>query len=86
MLEKICQSVSVELIYNCQTKKTYPRRLRWQGKTYTIKQVGLHHFVRVGRTLFHIFSVSTDHLFFRLSFNTDNLEWRLEEVADDATN
>lgn len=86
MLEKICQPVSVELIYNSRTKKVYPNRINWQGKTYTVKKVGLHHFVRIGRTLFHIFSVVTDDLFFRLSLNTDNLQWILEEVADDVAN
>lgn len=83
MLTKIQEPISVELVFNSQTKKVYPYRLRWRSKVYTIKKIGLHHFVRIGRTLFHIFSVTDGQLFFRLCLNTDNLHWNLEEVADD---
>lgn len=83
MLTKIQEPISVELVFNSQTKKVYPYRLLWRSKVYTIKKIGLHHFTRVGRTLFHIFSVTDGRLFFRLCLNTENLHWVLEEVADD---
>ncbi|OGG25702.1 hypothetical protein A2960_05100 [Candidatus Gottesmanbacteria bacterium RIFCSPLOWO2_01_FULL_39_12b] len=82
MLEKIQESVSVELVFNSQTKKIFPRHLAWRGKTYQIDKVGLHHFFRQGRTLFHVFSVLSGGLFFRLKLNTDNLHWTLEEIAE----
>lgn len=83
MIEKIQEPVSVDLVFNSQTKKVYPYRLLWRGKVYQIKKIGLHHFFHQGKTLFHIFSVSSDNLFFRLSLNTENLHWTLEEIADD---
>jgi hypothetical protein len=42
----------------------------------------LHHTFRSGRTLFHVFSVASKSLFFRLVLNTDTLFWRLEEISD----
>lgn len=82
MSVKIDESVSVELIFDSSKKSVYPRRFKWQNKIYTIDKIGLHHTVRRGRDLFHIFSVSAKDTFFRLNLNTDNLHWRLEEVDE----
>ncbi|MBI3955078.1 hypothetical protein HY338_01435 [Candidatus Gottesmanbacteria bacterium] len=82
MSVKIDELVSVELIFDSRKKSVYPRRLKWQNRIYAIDKIGLHHTVRRGRDLFHIFSVSARNSFFRLSFNTDNLHWRLEEVEE----
>jgi len=42
----------------------------------------LHHIVRQGRSLQHIFSMSNEAMCFRLALDTDNLAWTLEEVSD----
>jgi hypothetical protein len=42
----------------------------------------LHHTFKSGRILFHVFSVASKSLFFRLVLNTDTLFWRLEEISD----
>lgn len=86
MIEKIHEPISVSLVFNCQTKEVYPFLIRWRGKLYRIRKVGLHHFFRDGRTLVHVFSVCSETLFFRLSLNTDTLHWTLEEIADDLPN
>ncbi len=82
MLEKIQEAVSIELIFNSKTKRVFPHLVNWRGKTYQVDKIGLHHFFRQGKTLFHIFSVSSGNLFFRLKLNTDNLHWMLEEIAE----
>lgn len=74
--------VSVVFFYDHKTSKVRPLRVRWDGREYTIVKVGLHHSYRQGRTLFHVFSVASDAVFFRLVLNTDNLFWRLQEVSD----
>ncbi len=76
MLQRIDEDVVV-------TFKTVPIEVTWQGRKYEITKVGLHHTYRKGRTLFHVFSVESPTLFFRLVLNTDNLYWRLEEISDD---
>ncbi len=60
-----------------------PKYVIWKGRNYTVTKIGLHHHFREGSTLYHVFSVSTDTLFFRLKLNTDNLLWRLEEIEDE---
>lgn len=59
-----------------------PKYVIWKGRVHNITQVGLHHFFREGRTLYHIFSVISETLFMKLKLDTDNLIWRLEEVDD----
>lgn len=86
MIEKVNEPVSVNLVFNSKSKKVYPHFIRWRGRLYKIDKIGLHHFFRRGRTLFHIFSVASQDCFFRLSLNTENLNWTLEEVADDIIN
>jgi hypothetical protein len=83
MIEKISVPVSVTLSFNHQTKQVIPKRVLWEGEVYKITKVGLHHTYREGRTLYHVFSVAADDLFFRLVLNTDNLHWQLEEIAHD---
>jgi hypothetical protein len=86
MIQKISAPISVALVYNHKTREVRPCKVLWDGKEYLIKKIGLHHTLRQGRTLFHIFSVESEALFFKLIFNTDSLSWMLEEIADGEPN
>ena len=79
---RISTPVSVSLSFDGKSKRVFPKWLVWNGRLYPIVKIGLHHTYRSGRTLFHVFSVASKSLFFRLVFNTDNLHWRLEEISD----
>ncbi len=80
MAESVNESISVALWSNHTTNKIMPYSIYWHGRRYQIKDVGLHHIVREGRTLFHMFSVTDGTTFFRLQFNTETLLWKLLEV------
>lgn len=82
MIQKISVPVSVAVIFDHKLRMARPVTLLWEGKTYKILKIGLHHSFRVGRTLLHVFSVATSTLFFKLVFNTETLFWTLEEIAD----
>lgn len=82
MGEKIEEEVSVSLVYNEKTKQSVPKFIKWRGRVYQISQIGLHHLSRVGKILLHHFSVSDGNAFFRLTFNTESLHWKLEEILD----
>lgn len=86
MTQKINEPVSVSFIFNHNTKIVKPQTVLWNNFPYKILKVGLHHSYRRGETLFHIFSVISDTLFFRLTLNTDTLSWNLEEVSDGQSN
>lgn len=80
MPESIDESVSVALVSNHATHTVLPYSIQWRGRSYKIQNVGLHHTVREGRVLLHMFSVTDGNTFFRLQFNTETLGWRLLEV------
>ena len=82
MIQKVSVPATVKIIFDHTNRKTILKEVLWEGRAYPILKIGLHHTFREGRTLFHIFSVSSQNLFFRLSFNTDNLIWTVEEIAD----
>lgn len=82
MIQRVSVPVSINYTYDAKKRRAIPRKLLWEGRVYTIKQIGHHHTFRQGRTLFHVFSVDTDTLFFRIVCNTDTLGWTLEEYSD----
>ncbi|MDP3955610.1 MAG: hypothetical protein Q8Q15_04600 [bacterium] len=86
MHEIIDIPVSVNLVFDHKTRKVFPRHVLWEGKIYQITKVGLHHLFRTGKTLYHVFSVESPALSFRLVLDTDTLHWRLEEISDGESN
>jgi hypothetical protein len=82
MIEKVSVPVSVSLAFDSKKRKVVPKWVIWNGRLYSIAKVGLHHTFRRGRTLYHVFSVASKSLFFRLVLDTENLHWRLEEISD----
>jgi hypothetical protein len=69
----INEKVTVGMVNNI------PKYVIWKGRSHTINQIGLHHSFRLGKTLYHIFSVTAGTLFMRLKFDTESLSWILEE-------
>ena len=82
MIEKISSPVSVTLAFDSAKRKVFPKWIVWNNRLYPIIKIGLHHTFRQGRTLYHVFSVASKSLFFRLVLDTDNLHWKLEEISD----
>lgn len=82
VIEKINTLVSVAMSFDCHRKIACPVKIFWSGRTYQVSKMGLHHTHRKGRTLFHIYSVIAENLFFKLELDTDNLFWYLREVSD----
>ena len=82
MIQKILTPVSVELVCDHRRHTAHPRKILFNGRVFPIIKIGLHHTYREGRDLFHIFSVVSDSLSFRLKLDTTNLFWTLEELSD----
>lgn len=82
MIQRILEPISVITVYNHLKGSVMPVQVRWHGRIYSIKKLGYHHKVRMGRTMLHVFSVCTDDTAFKLQFNADTLEWVLEEISD----
>ncbi|MDD2823179.1 MAG: hypothetical protein PHQ59_03790 [Candidatus Daviesbacteria bacterium] len=86
MIQKINAPISVNLVYDHKRKSVYPKYIHWDSKTYQVTKIGLHHTYHLGKTLYHVFSIDTPTLFFKLVMNTENLHWSVEEIADGECN
>jgi hypothetical protein len=83
MIEVIREKIEVILIFKLMPQPvTQIYKLKWRGKYYTVLKQAYHYKVWEGRTRLHKFTVSSEALDFRLSYNTENLQWVLEEVSD----
>lgn len=82
MRQRLSAPVTVELVSDARTRRVVPKSVWWDGRLYPVLRVGLRHSYRTGRTLYHVFSVASEAVFFRLSLNTETLFWQLEEIAD----
>ena len=86
MVQKLDVPVTAEGIFDHRRRSLDFRKICWEGREYEIKKLGYHHSFRRGRTLFHVFSVASDAMFFRLVLDTENLTIRVMEVADGEVN
>lgn len=82
MLQKVSAPVSLVFKYDHHRRQLVPLKVTWEGRDYPVKKIGLHHRYRQGRTLYHVFSVVSPTLFFKLVFDTETLNWRVEEIGD----
>ncbi len=62
-----------------------PMTFKWGKSYYQVEGVHLVHAERRGREKVYIFSVSSGALVYRLSFSTESLAWKLEEVCEAGT-
>ncbi len=79
MYEKIAQTIDVLVAF--RKGGVEPMTFKWDGHYYQVRKVNLVHSERRGREKVVIFSVSDEANAYRLSFSTDSLAWRLEEMA-----
>lgn len=82
MVMKVDEMISIVWYFDANRRKTVLLKVVWKSKTYKISKIGLHHTFKKGEDLIHVFSVVADDLFFRLEFNSVNLQWRLKEVSN----
>lgn len=74
-------SEPIEVLTAFRKDKVEPMTFKWANRYYQIKKVNLVHTERHGREKIYIFSVSDDANAYRLSFSSESMKWRLEEMA-----
>lgn len=78
MYEKIQEPI--EVLAGFKEGSLRPYLFRWQGREYRIKEVNFMHSAREGKSILFYFSVSNDNNYFKLCFNSQDLNWKLEEM------
>lgn len=82
MNEQINEKISVISSYNRETGVVMPKKIRWQGRDYSITKLTYYHRIRSGRKILHIFHITNGVVDFRIRLDTENLHWTLEEICD----
>lgn len=70
----------VDVLVDFAGHKIRPLVFKWGGRDYQVKNVNLVHMAREGREKIYYFSVSDEANYFKLKYNTESLEWLLEET------
>lgn len=88
MTETVNEKVDVITIFKRGINKNdvLPYKIKWQAREYIVKSVSLHHPLRDGRKLWHVFFVTDGNMDFKLKLDTETLHWTLEEVTDGLPN
>jgi hypothetical protein len=81
MRESLDEPVSVVWYYNAKLRHLQPHMMSWNSQDYLLGKVDFWHKTKKGDTVFHHFSIAdkAGQAYFKLAFNTDNLQWTLEE-------
>ncbi|MCA9375475.1 MAG: hypothetical protein KC925_00225 [Candidatus Doudnabacteria bacterium] len=78
MHAKIDSPVSVSALFNGD--KVRPQVFKWEGRTYPVNKVNLVYQERQGRDRVYHFAASNEEAFFKLSFDTGSLAWKLVDL------
>lgn len=79
MLE-ISEPVDVWVLF--QKSKIQPTVFFWHGRQIKIEKINLVHSSKEGSNTFYYFSISSAGNFYRLKFDTQKMNWTLEEVEE----
>jgi len=82
MLETVNEKISVVMVSSKKHNKAYPYKMRWKEREIVFSETTYHHMIREGRLVSHIFHTTDKITDYKLSFDTQNLSWRLLEVSD----
>lgn len=78
MLESINEPISI--LVNFGDNKVLPLFFQWRNRRYKIEKLNLVHKKRDGTDTIYYFNVTDKTNYFKLSFSTKNLGWRIEEL------
>lgn len=59
---------------------TYPKRMEYQGSTYTFSESGLQYLIKKGESVLRIFDVTDGASKFRLMSDEAQLDWTLVTI------
>lgn len=83
---KLNAPISVRMDYSAKRRFAAPVKLSWENRDYWVKKLGYHHTYRKGRVLYHVYSVMSETIFFRLEMDTETMFWTVTEVDDGSGN
>jgi hypothetical protein len=74
--------VKVRLDIDSRTQNITLHCIKWEGRTYTVRELGIKYPIRDGRKVVHVFCVNVGTLDMRLHIDADTLHATLIEISD----
>lgn len=81
MFENINEPIDV--ISKFSENKLIPLKFLWHNREYFVKKINLAYSAREGQSKLYYFAVSDEANYFKLQFNSENLNWTLLETYVD---
>lgn len=78
MYQDLNAPISVVAIF--RNGKLLPHSFVWRDRTYLVQSVSFEHQQSQGKARVLIFSVNTKNNMYEISFNTEQMLWRLERA------
>ena len=78
MISSVSERVNVLAVFDEEGVR--PLRFQWRGMTYPVKQITFRWKERRGGSDIHRFAVSDGASAFQLTYNLENLAWKVEAV------
>lgn len=78
MYENLNTPISVVAIF--RNGKLLPHSFSWKDRTYLVQSVSFQHEQSQGKSHVLVFSINTKNNMYEISFNTDQMSWKLERV------
>ena len=77
------QSVTITAMYfrNRRGLKTFPKRMEYNGATYTFLESGLQYLIKRGQRIIHIFDMTDGTDTYRLKFDDAEFNWTLVNIT-----
>ncbi len=82
MSQSLNVPLSVWLVFDHKTGATQIKKIRYESTVYADVKIAHRYRERMGRTLRHIYCVTSDSKYFKLALNTETLQWTVEEILD----
>lgn len=70
----------ISILVNFSNNKVLPLFFQWRNKKYKVEKLNLVHKKRDGEDTIYYFNVTDKTNYFKLSFTTKDLRWRMEEL------
>lgn len=76
------EKISVIFYFNHLKNQFFINKIFFRGRSYLIKKITYHQKLYQGKILFHIFYLTDNERDFKVIFNSENLNWYLENFYD----
>lgn len=74
-------NITAMYFHNSRGLKSYPKRMEYNGNTYTFLESGLQYLIKRGQKMIQIFDMTDGTDTYRLRFDENEFNWTLVNIT-----